>query len=95
MQSTQVMHVIMQNLKDLALIKVLSGENTQLKRSPFKAWSRSVYSHACYAYYQGFFPYLFLPFRSIHLHFSNTSPEFFLLAVANTGFSVGLQNIIR
>ena len=23
-------------------IKVLSGENTELKRSPFKAWSRSV-----------------------------------------------------
>ena len=28
-----------------AEIKVLSVENTELKRSPFKAWSRSVYSH--------------------------------------------------
>ena len=26
-----------------AEIKVPSGENTELKRSPFKAWSRSVY----------------------------------------------------
>ena len=26
-----------------AEIKVLSGENTELERSPFKAWSRSVY----------------------------------------------------
>ena len=52
-----------------AEIKVPSGENTELKRSPFKAWSRSVYSHTCYAYCQGFLPCLFLPFRSIHLHF--------------------------
>ena len=28
-----------------AEIKVPSVENTELKRSPFKAWSRSVYSH--------------------------------------------------
>ena len=52
-----------------AEIKVPSGENTELKRSPFKAWSRSVYSHTCYAYFQGFLPYLFIPFRSIPLHF--------------------------
>ena len=32
-----------------AEIKVPSNENTELKRSPFKAWSRSVYSHTCYA----------------------------------------------
>ncbi|WP_419608192.1 hypothetical protein, partial [Thiolapillus sp.] len=32
-----------------AEIKVPSGENTELKRSPFQAWSRSVYSHTCYA----------------------------------------------
>ena len=37
-----------------AEIKVPSGENTELKRSPFKAWSKSVYSHAYYAYCQGF-----------------------------------------
>ena len=52
-----------------AEIKVPSGENTELKRFPFKAWSRSVYSRTCYAYCQGFLPCLFLPFRSIHLHF--------------------------
>ena len=52
-----------------AEIKVPSGENTELKRSPFKAWSRSVYSHTCSAYCQGFPPCLFLPFQSIHQHF--------------------------
>ena len=60
-----------------AEIKVPSGENTELKRSPFKAWSRSVYSHTCCAYCQGFLPCVFLPFLSIHLHFfSKTSPVF-------------------
>ena len=29
-----------------AEIEVPSGENTELKRSPFKAWSTSVYIHA-------------------------------------------------
>ena len=58
-------------------IKVPSGENTELKRSPFKAWSRSVHSHTCYAYSKGFLPCLFLPARSIHLHFFKTSPDFF------------------
>ena len=52
-----------------AEIKVPSGENTELKQSPFKARSRSVYSHTCYAYCQGFLSCLFLHFRSIHLHF--------------------------
>ena len=59
-----------------AEIKVPSGENTELKRSPFKAWSRSVYSHTCYAYCQGFLLCVFLPFRSIHLYFPKTSPYF-------------------
>ena len=78
-----------------AEIKVPSGENTELKRSPFKAWSRSAYSHTCYAYCQGFLPCLFLPFRSIQLHFFQTSPDFFpVLAVANTGSCVGPQNKI-
>ncbi len=45
-----------------AEIKVPSGENTELKRSSFQAWSRSVYSHTCYAYCQGVLPCLFLPF---------------------------------
>ena len=35
-------------------IKVPSDENTEVKGSPFQAWSRSVYCHACYAYRQGF-----------------------------------------
>ena len=52
-----------------AEIKVPSGENTELKRSPFKAWSRSAYSHTCYAYCQGFLPCVFLLSQSIHLHF--------------------------
>ena len=69
-----------------AEIKVPSGENTGLKRSPFKAWIRSVYSHACYASCQGFLPCLFLHFQSIYLHFSKTSPNFLVLAVANTWF---------
>ena len=52
-----------------AEIKVPSGENTELKRPPFKAWSRSVYRHTCYAYCQVFLSCLFLHFQSIHLHF--------------------------
>ena len=60
-----------------AEIKVPSGENTELKRSPFQAWSTSVYSHTCYTYCQGFLPCLFLHFRSIHLHFfQNLSQKF-------------------
>ena len=60
-----------------AEMKVPSGENTELKRSPFKVWSRSVYSHARYIYCQVFLPYLFLPFRSIHLHFFQNLSRFF------------------
>ena len=60
-----------------AEIKVPSGENTELKRSPFHAWSRSVYSHTCYAYCQGVLPCLFLPFQSIHLHFFQNLSQFF------------------
>ena len=61
-----------------AEIKVPSGENTELKRSPFQAWSRSVYSHTYYAYCQGVLPCLFLPFQSIHLHFFQNLSQFFL-----------------
>ena len=39
-----------------AEIKVPSDENTELKHSLFKARSRSVYSHTCYAYCRGFRP---------------------------------------
>ena len=78
-----------------AEIKVPSGENTERRRSPFKAWSRSVYSHTCYAYCHGFLPGLFLPFRSIHLHFFQNLSRFFpVLTVANTGSCVGPQNEI-
>ena len=39
-----------------AEIKVPFDENTELKGSPCKAWRRSVYCHARYAYCQGFLP---------------------------------------
>ena len=39
-----------------AEIEIPSVENAELKGSPFKSWSRSVYSHTCYAYCQGFLP---------------------------------------
>ena len=78
-----------------AEIKVPSGENTELKRSSFKAWSRSVNSHTCYAYCQGFLPCLFLPFRSIHLHFFQNLSQFFLCWLWLTHDScVGSQNKI-
>ena len=76
-------------------IKVPSGENTELKHSAFKAWSRSVYSRTCYTYFQGFLLCVFLSFRSFHLHFfQNLSGFFPVLAVANIGSCVGLQNKI-
>ena len=37
-------------------IKVPSVENTKFKGPPFKACSRSAYSHAYYVYCQGFLP---------------------------------------
>ena len=66
-----------------------------IKRSPFKAWSRSVYSHTCYAYCQGFLPCLFIPFRSIYLHFFQNLSLFLLcwLWLAH-GSCVGPQNKI-
>ena len=79
-----------------AEIKVPSGENTQLKRSPFKAWSKAVYSHTCYAYCQGFLSCLFLHFRSIHLHFFQNLSRFFSLCWLwlTHGSCVGPQNKI-
>ena len=78
-----------------AEIKVPSGENAELKRSPFKAWRRSVYSHTCYAYCQGFLSYLFLHFRSIHLHFFQNLFDFSLCWLWLThGSCVGPQNKI-
>ena len=76
-------------------IEVPSGENTKLKRSPFKAWSRSVYSHTCYAYCQGFLSGLFLPVSSIYLHFFQNPSRFFLCWLWLThGSCVGPQNKI-
>ena len=49
-------------------IKVPSGENTELKCSPCKNWSRSVYGHKRYTYCQEFPSCLFLPCQSIHHH---------------------------
>ena len=40
-------------------MKVQSGENTELKHSPFKAVGK--YSHSCYAYCHGFLPCSFYP----------------------------------
>ena len=78
-----------------AEIKVPSGENTELKRSPFKAWSRLAYSHTCYAYCQGFLPCLLLPFRSMHLHFFQNLSRLFLCWLWLTqGSCVGPQNKI-
>ena len=76
-------------------IKVPSGENTELKRSPFKTWSRSVCSHTCYAYRQGFLACLFLPFRSLHLHFVQNLSRFLLCWLWLThGSCEGPQNKI-
>ena len=78
-----------------AEIKVPSGENIEFKCSPFKGWSRSVYSHTCYAYCQGFLPCLFLPFRSIHIHFFQNLFRFLLCWPWLThGSCVGPQNKI-
>ena len=69
--------------------------DAELKRSPFKARSRSVYSHTCCAYCKGFLPCLFLPFQSIHLHFFQNLVRFFLCWLRLThGSCVGPQNKI-
>ena len=68
-------------------IKDPFGENAELKRSPFKAWSRSVYSHTCYTYCQGFLPCLFLPSGPFTcIFFPKPLPCSPVLAVANTWF---------
>ena len=74
-------------------IEVPSGENTELKCSPFKTCSRSVYSHTCYTYCQGFLPCIFLPFRSICLHFFKKLSRFLMCWLWLTHDScVGPQN---
>ena len=59
-----------------AEIKVPSGENTELKRSPFKAWSRSVYS----LYLLPGISSSLIATLPVHspAFFSKTSPDFFL-----------------
>ena len=53
---------------------------------PLKPRVGQYIAYTCYAYCQGFFPCLFLPFRSIHLHFPKPLSIFPVLAVANTWF---------
>ena len=78
-----------------AEIKIPSGENTVLKHSASKAWSRSVYSHTFYAYCQGFLPCLFLPFWSIRLHFFQNLSRFLLCWLWPAhGSCIGPQNEI-
>ena len=73
-------------------LKVPSGENKELKCSPFKTWSRSVYNHTCYAYCQGFLPCLFLPFGP----FTGIFPTLFRFLLCwlwlTQGSCVGPQN---
>ena len=74
---------------------VCNASGGKVKRSPFKARSRSVYSHTCYACCQGFLPCLFLPFQSIHLHFLQNLSQFLLCWLWLThGSCVGPQNKI-
>ena len=78
-----------------AEIKGSFVQNPDLKSSPFSAWRRSVYSHACYACCQGFsFVISTLPVHSPAFFPQNLSRVFPVLAVANTGSCVGPQNKI-
>ena len=74
-------------------IKVPSGENTELKRSPFTAWSRSVYSRLL-RLLPGISSLLIsiLPVHS-PVFFPKPLPIFFLCWLLLThGFFVGPQN---
>ena len=79
-----------------AEINVPSGENTELKRSPFKAWSRSVLAVHATLTARDFFLAYFYPSGPFSCIVSKTSPDFFffLLALANTGSCVDPQNKI-
>ena len=78
-----------------AEIKVPSGENAKLKRSPFIAWSRSAYSHtyATLTARKFFLAYFYLPVHS-SAFFQNLFRFFPALAVANSGSCVGQQKKI-
>ena len=56
-----------------AEIKVPSVENTELEGSPFKACGRSVCSHTCHAYSQGFCLFLRVYSPSTQLRSSSDS----------------------
>ena len=76
-----------------AEVKVPFVKNIELKRSSFKAWSRSVYCHTWNAYCQGLLPCLFLPFWSIHLQFFQNLSRFLLCWLWLThGCCIGPQN---
>ena len=66
-----------------AEIRDPSLENPELKDSPFKTWSRSEHSPACFAYRQECLPCQFLSSWSIHLHFFPKSlPSFSCVSCA-------------
>ena len=79
-----------------AEIKVPSGENTELKRSPCKAWSSQYIAiHATLTARDFFLSCLFLHFRSIHLPFFQNLSRFFLCWLRLThGSCVSPQNKI-
>ena len=77
-----------------AEIKVPSGENTELKRSPFQAGvGQYIAIHAALTA-RDFFRTYFYPFGPFTCIFPNLSRFFPVLAVANTGSCVGPQNKI-
>ena len=77
-----------EGLTDHSEIKVPSVENTELKDSPFKAWSRSVYGHM---YMLRLLPgisslLIYTLLVQLPAFFPKHLPVFFpVLAVANTG----------
>ena len=78
-----------------AEIKVPSGENTELKRSPLKPGSGQYIAIHATLTARDFFLAYFYPSGPITCIFSKFFPDFFpVLAVANTGSCVGLQNNI-
>ena len=78
-----------------AEIKVPSGENRELKRSPFKTWSRSVYSHSYYLTARDFFLAYFYPTGPFTCVFFKKLSRFLLCWLWLThGSCVGPQNKI-
>ena len=67
-----------------AEIKVPSGDNTELKRSPFKAWSRSIYTIDATLTSRDFFLAYFYPSGPFTCIFQKPLTIFPVFAVANT-----------